>query len=70
MSSAQDTKAARESVVQRCYDVTPEACASAVALLLQSPVDKNKAVGRLPSPGGRDSAKEIKNGCAAELDYS
>jgi hypothetical protein len=62
MSSAQDTKAARPSgnrgpVVQRCYDVTPEACMRAVSLLLQSPVEKKKA-----AEGHHPDSRDAKEG--------
>ncbi len=62
MSSAQDTKATRpkEAVVQRCYDVAPEACVSAVALLLQSPADMKKAA----RPGGQNDGPESKEDSA------
>ncbi len=53
MSSAQGTRATRsqEAVLQRCYDANPEACTRAVALLLQSPVDKKKAAGVTSTSG-------------------
>lgn len=56
MSSAQGTKTARGPVVLRRYGASPEACTRAVALLLQSSVNKKR--GRLPDKSGLDDTRE------------
>lgn len=55
MGSARQ-KAAREPVVQRCYDPTPVSCASALALLLQSPC-KQEMTAEGHHPDGRADMK-------------
>ena len=52
----------------------PEAHAFALAriyaLAIQKYQEKQMAAGRLPSPDGRNDAKEIKNDCAVEPKYN
>ncbi|MBA3473563.1 MAG: hypothetical protein H0T57_10115 [Rubrobacter sp.] len=55
----------KEAVVQRSYDTNPEACASAVALLLQSPAEKKKAV-EGHHPDSRDKKGRSQDGFLAD----
>lgn len=70
MSRAQDTRAARRPVVARCYAASPEACASALALLLRTQTTKERTAERLPSPDGRNDGPKSKEDSADEPKYS